>query len=106
MCGGETETFGFDSQTSITESCACLSFQLNQVFWQTLIRSNSHSRHVRNEITIGKDQFCCKNLSPYLETLIQIRQIAIGDAKVSITKEMFELVCHGKDHRIQRQSPG
>ena len=68
----KTETLGFDRQTSITERCARLTFQLNEILRQTLVRSNSHSRHVRNKIAIGKDEFRGENLRADFETLIQI----------------------------------
>ena len=98
------EPFGFDRQTSITQRCACLTFQLNEVFRQTLIASYSHSRHVRNEIPVGEDEFRGENLSSNLETLIQIRLIAIRDAEISVAKEVLELVSHGEDHRIAREA--
>ena len=100
----EPESFGFNRQTSIAECCARLTFQLNEIFWQTLIASYSHSRHVRNEIAIGKDEFRGENLRSNLETLIQVRLIAIRDAEISIAKEVFQLVGHGEDHRIAWQS--
>ena len=100
----ETKSFGLYRQTRIAECRASLTFQLNEIFRQTLVGSNSHSRHVRDEIAIGKDEFRSENLSSDFETLIQVRLIAIRDAEISIAEEVFEFVGHGEDHWIARQS--
>lgn len=100
----KTESFGFDRQTGVAERRTRLTFQLNEMFRQTLIRSYSHSRHVGNKIAIGKDELRSENLRSDFKTLIQIRLIAIRDPEISIAKEVFQLVGHGEDHRITRQS--
>ena len=104
MRRSKTESLGFDRESSITERRTGLTFQLNEIFRQTLVGPDSHSRHVRNEIAIGEDEFRSENFSTNLETLIQVRLIAIRDTEISIAEEVFELVGHGEDHRITRQS--
>jgi hypothetical protein len=79
---------------------------LNEIFRQTLIGSYTHPFHVRNEIAIGKEQLGRKNLSANLNALIQIRLITIRNPKVSIAKEVFQLVGHGESHRVLWQALG
>lgn len=102
----EAETFSFNCEGSITERRARLPLQVDQILRQTLIRSYSQAAHVPHEVAIGKYQLGRKNFRADLETLVQIRLIAIRDAEVSIAKEVFQFVGHSKDHRILRQSFG
>jgi len=98
------ESLRFDRQTRITQSRSRFSFQLNKRLRQTLIPPDAHRAHVRNEITIRKEEFCRENLRTDFQTLIQIGLIAIRDTEISIAKVMFQLVGHRENHRIARQS--
>jgi len=100
----EAESLRLDSETRITERRARLAFQRNERFWQTLICSDPHRIHVRNEIAIRKQQLGRENLRADFERLVQVGLIAIGNAQIAIAKEVFQLVGHGEDHRILRQA--
>ena len=72
MRRSKPESFSLDRETCVTESRSGLPLQMNEIFGQTLIGSNAHPVHVRNEIAIRKEQLRRENLSADLDTLIQI----------------------------------
>src|SRR5215217_7726729 len=98
------ESLRFYRQACITERRSCFSFQLDECLWQTLLLPDAHGAHVRNEIAIGKEEFCRENLGADFKTLIQIGLITIRDTEISIAEVVFQLVGHREDHRIPRQS--
>ena len=77
---------------------------MDQIFRQALISPDFHHVHVPDKIAIGKDKLRRKNLGAYLETLIQVRLIAVGNFEIAIAKEVFQLVRHRENHRVLRQS--
>lgn len=96
------ETFRLYRKSRVTERCSRFAFQMDEGFRETLIHPHAHVFHVRDEVAVGEEKFGGENLGSHLDTLVQIRYVAVGDPQVSITKEVFQLVGHGENLRILR----
>ena len=96
----ETEPFCLDCQARITQRRAGLSFQADQILRQTLISSNPHQLHLRDKVAVGEKKLGGENLRSDFQTLIQVRLVAIGNPKITIAEEVFQLMSHRENHRI------
>jgi len=102
--GCESESFRLNGQSGIAERCSGFAFQTDERLWQTLIGSNAHHFHLRDEIAVRKEHLGGENLCADFQSLIQIRLIAIRNTEISIAKEVFQLVGHRENHRILRKA--
>ena len=100
----EPEPFGLDREACITQRRSGLTFQTDQILWQTLIRSNPHQLHLRDKVAVRKEKFGSENLRSDFQTLVQIRLVAVRNPEIPIAEEMFQLVRHCENHRILRQT--
>ena len=106
MCRGKPESFSFNREACVTERRSSLAFQTDERFWQTLISTNAHHIHVCDKIAVREEQLGSENLCSHLQTLVQIRLIAIRNTQIAIAKEVFQFMSHRENHRVLRQTPG